>query len=143
MNAAPMGEEVRSYPLEKLSWLFVNEIEGGMLSNETDPDKYDMNKMLMGEKIEDISQYNPKVGWNLKDGNEYYYLGFGDSTVSDSLKRRMEEQLGVRDIEFSYIVGADDIEDIEVYLVDGVEVDGYYFYTYEDILNQYLKSKNG
>ena len=39
MNAAPMGEEVRSYPLEKLSWLFVNEIEGGMLSNETDPDK--------------------------------------------------------------------------------------------------------
>lgn len=111
--------------------------------NETYPDKYDMNKMLMGEKIEDISQYNPKVGWNLKDGNEYYYLGFGDSTVSDSLKRRMEEQLGVRDIEFSYIVGADDIEDIEVYLVDGVEVDGYYFYTYEDILNQYLKSKNG
>ena len=39
MNAAPMGEEVRSYPLEKLAWLFVNEIEGGMLSNETDPDK--------------------------------------------------------------------------------------------------------
>ena len=70
-------------------------------------------------------------------------MGFGDSTVSDSLKKRMEEQLGVRDIEFSYIVGADDIEDIEVYLVDGVEVDGYYFYTYEDILNQYLKSKNG
>lgn len=39
MNAAPMGEEVRSYPLEKLSWLFVNEIEGGMLSKETDLDK--------------------------------------------------------------------------------------------------------
>jgi ribokinase len=32
MNPAPMGPEVQDYPLEKLSWLVVNEIEGRELS---------------------------------------------------------------------------------------------------------------
>lgn len=32
MNPAPMGAEVRTYPLEKLSWLVVNEIEGRELA---------------------------------------------------------------------------------------------------------------
>ncbi len=32
MNPAPMGPEVQNYPLEKLSWLVVNEIEGRELS---------------------------------------------------------------------------------------------------------------
>lgn len=32
MNPAPMGAEVKSYPLEKLSWLVVNEIEGRELA---------------------------------------------------------------------------------------------------------------
>jgi ribokinase len=32
MNPAPMGPEVQTYPLEKLSWLVVNEIEGRELS---------------------------------------------------------------------------------------------------------------
>jgi ribokinase len=32
MNPAPMGLEVQGYPLEKLSWLVVNEIEGRELS---------------------------------------------------------------------------------------------------------------
>ncbi len=36
-NAAPIGPEVRSYPLELVTWLFVNEIEGGYLSGETQP----------------------------------------------------------------------------------------------------------
>lgn len=37
-NAAPIGPEVRSFPLELVTWLFVNEIEGGFLSGETQPD---------------------------------------------------------------------------------------------------------
>ena len=36
-NAAPIGPEVRAYPLELVTWLFVNEIEGGFLSGETEP----------------------------------------------------------------------------------------------------------
>lgn len=36
-NAAPMTAAVRGYPLEKLSWLLVNETEGAALTGETDP----------------------------------------------------------------------------------------------------------
>lgn len=35
-NAAPMDRKVREYPLEKLEWLFVNEIEGGDLAKESE-----------------------------------------------------------------------------------------------------------
>lgn len=38
-NAAPIGEEVLSYPIEKLEWLIVNEIEGGALAREHEPDR--------------------------------------------------------------------------------------------------------
>lgn len=38
-NAAPIGEEVLSYPIEKLEWLIVNEIEGGQLSGEREPER--------------------------------------------------------------------------------------------------------
>lgn len=110
--------------------------------NETDPETYDMNKMLMSEKIENIELYNQRVGWNLNEGTEYYYLGFADKNIPDSLKDYLEEQLGVKNIDFSYIISADTIEDIEVYLVDGLPIGEYYYYTYEDILNQYLKGKN-
>lgn len=34
-NAAPFTEAVKSYPIVKTHWLFVNEIEGGALSGET------------------------------------------------------------------------------------------------------------
>lgn len=37
-NAAPMGPEVLSYPLELLSWLFVNETEGAALTGSDDPE---------------------------------------------------------------------------------------------------------
>jgi ribokinase len=33
-NAAPMDEEVRGYPLELVDWLFVNEVEGAVLSGK-------------------------------------------------------------------------------------------------------------
>lgn len=34
MNAAPMSDEVKGYPLEKLHWLIVNEIEGAQLAGK-------------------------------------------------------------------------------------------------------------
>ena len=39
LNAAPMTDEVRDYPLEKLRWLLVNETEGAALSGETAPER--------------------------------------------------------------------------------------------------------
>ncbi len=38
-NAAPYDDAVRSYPLEKVEWLIVNEVEGGGLSGESDYEK--------------------------------------------------------------------------------------------------------
>ena len=109
--------------------------------NETDPETYDMNKMLMGEKIENLQEYNQRVGWNLEEGNEYYYLGFGDKNIPDAMKKYLEEQLGVRGIEFSYVVGAETIEDIEVYLVDGIKIGNSSFSPSEDLFNEYLKNQ--
>ncbi len=37
-NAAPIAGEVLSYPLQKLTWLIVNEIEGGALAGKSEPD---------------------------------------------------------------------------------------------------------
>ena len=37
LNAAPMTDEVKAYPLDKLTWLIVNETEGAALSGKTDP----------------------------------------------------------------------------------------------------------
>lgn len=35
-NAAPMNQQVEQYPLEKVKWLFVNEIEGAALSGQSE-----------------------------------------------------------------------------------------------------------
>lgn len=37
-NAAPYQEAVRNYPLDKVTWLIVNEVEGGGLSGRNEPD---------------------------------------------------------------------------------------------------------
>ena len=38
LNAAPMTPAVKTYPLEKLTWLLVNETEGADLTGETEPE---------------------------------------------------------------------------------------------------------
>ena len=38
-NAAPYDDSVRQYPLDKVTWLIVNEVEGAGLSDETEPEK--------------------------------------------------------------------------------------------------------
>lgn len=38
LNAAPMDDGVREYPLDKLTWLIVNEVEGGALAGTEEED---------------------------------------------------------------------------------------------------------
>ena len=38
-NPSPMEDSIFSYPLDRVSWFIVNEIEGGALTGETDPEK--------------------------------------------------------------------------------------------------------
>jgi len=39
LNPSPIADNLKELPLEKISWFILNEIEGGELSGETDPDK--------------------------------------------------------------------------------------------------------
>lgn len=39
LNPSPIADNLKYLPLEKISWFILNEIEGGELSGETDPDK--------------------------------------------------------------------------------------------------------
>jgi len=39
LNPSPIADNLKQLPLEKVSWFILNEIEGGELSGETDPDK--------------------------------------------------------------------------------------------------------
>lgn len=52
-NAAPYGREIREYPLEKLEWLIVNEIEGAGLSDAQTPEEIldALEKQYPGVKI--------------------------------------------------------------------------------------------
>ena len=38
LNAAPMDASVKDYPLDQLTWLIVNEVEGGALAGTEDED---------------------------------------------------------------------------------------------------------
>ena len=38
-NPSPMEDAVFSYPLDRVSWFIVNEIEGGALTGETEPER--------------------------------------------------------------------------------------------------------
>lgn len=39
LNPSPIADNFKSLPLEKISWFILNEIEGGELSGESDPEK--------------------------------------------------------------------------------------------------------
>ena len=39
LNPSPIADNLKQLPLEKVSWFILNEIEGGELSGETDPDQ--------------------------------------------------------------------------------------------------------
>lgn len=39
LNPSPIADNLKTLPLEKISWFILNEIEGGELSGETEPDK--------------------------------------------------------------------------------------------------------
>ena len=45
LNPSPIDENLTKLPLEKVSWFILNEIEGGELSGETEPDKI-LNKLM-------------------------------------------------------------------------------------------------
>lgn len=88
-------------------------------------------------KIEDISQYNLRVGNKLLTGEDYYLLPYGDEKITEVMKQTLNELLDVRNIENSYIISYVDDGKVDVFLVDGVRIGENFHYTYEDIHNAY------
>ena len=97
-----------------------------------------VNEYLSGFELEDISDMNERVGNNLREGKQYYYLGYADESVTEVMKQTMNGNLGVRNIEGSYIVSVGEIGDIEVFLVDGININGNFCYTYDEIYREYV-----
>ncbi len=109
LNAAPMNEKVLTYPLEKLSWLIVNEVEGKQIADCESNDeiidilkvKYPKCKILLtlgsdgaccydGEKLYRIGCYSVDVVDTTAAGDTFtgYFL-FGilnQYSIEDSLK---------------------------------------------------------
>ena len=89
--------------------------------------------ILGTKKVTNIGEYNSRVGGNLVAGKEYYYLGFGDEATTDIEIQSLYEVLDLRAVERNYIVGIEDVGVVEVYLVDGIKIDGTLCYSYEEI----------
>lgn len=71
LNAAPISDAVRQYPLELLDWLIVNEIEGGTLADRSEPD----------EILRELHLRYPSVRVLLTLGTDGCMYRDGDETV--------------------------------------------------------------
>lgn len=100
-------------------------------------DKKNFKSTLEAFEIEDIVQYNSRVGNNLLEGEQYYFLGFADENMTEVMKQTLNEVVDVRNIENSYIVSYEDTGKVNVFIVDGVRVGENYYYTYDEIHNAY------
>ena len=65
--------------------------------------------------------------------HEYYYLDF----TNDERIKFLEETLDLRNIENDYIVNTANIENIEICLVNGIEIEKTMYYTESEILEKY------
>lgn len=88
-------------------------------------------------KIENIDEYNARVGNNLRADKEYYLLGFAEESTTEVMRQTLNEILDTRNVENSYIISLEDSGKVNVFLVDGVRIGDNYYYTYEDIHKSY------
>ena len=86
---------------------------------------------LTGFELDSVADINHRVGGKLNSAKSYYYFGYADETLN--------EKIGLRSVSGSYVVAINDIGKVEVYLVDGVNINGKMCYTYEDIYEQYTE----
>ncbi len=84
----------------------------------------------IGTKVEDFSSY-PQLASYYSTGQEYYFLDF--KTKGDVL----QEILELRNIENNYIVNVKNLQNIEIFLIDGVKIGGTLYYSDSEILEKY------
>ena len=98
---------------------------------------YYKDTIITSRKVKDIGEYNSRVGNKMTTDKTYYYFGYRDSTVPDSVKQELNEVLDLRSVSNSYIVCINGEGDVEVMLVDGVRYGDAQYFTYDEIANVY------
>lgn len=85
-----------------------------------------------GAPLENFNAYNQLISYYVDSpAQEYYYLDFKNEGAV------LEDILEIRNIENNYIVNTTNIENIEIFLVNGLEIDGTKYYTDGEILEKY------
>ena len=88
--------------------------------------------LYLGTPLENFDGYAKLVGYYVDTPKqEYYYLDFKNQ--GDVLGDILE----LRNIENNYIVNTANIENIEIFLVNGIKIDDDTYYTDEEILEKY------
>ncbi len=97
-NAAPFTDSVESYPLEKLTWLVVNEVEGAQLAQCDKPE----------EILERLHHRYPQVNLLLTLGKQgcLYCDRSGEITKGRSISVKAVDTTAAGDTHFSYFLRA-------------------------------------
>lgn len=82
--------------------------------------------------LENLNSYHQLTEYQTTP-NEYYYLDFSNKERAKFL----EEVLDIRNIENDYIVNTANMENIEIFLVNGIEIEKTRYYTESEILEKY------
>lgn len=106
-------------------------------AKEISLDKKTFKDTFESFKIEDLNEYNARVGNRLLAGEDYYLLAYGDESLTDVMRQTLNEILDVRSVENSYIISYIDTGKVNVFLVDGVRIGENYYYTYDEIHKVY------
>ena len=86
--------------------------------------------VLAADKLSNLSSY-PQLAYKYRPDKEYYLLDF--KTKANIL----QELLDIRNVENNYIVNVKSLDDIEIFLVDGVDIGGEKYYTDDEIVEKY------
>lgn len=116
----------------------IQEVSDAIKALSLDPSS--VPEILAAFVIDDIGEYEDRVGADhiLSEETQYYLLGYGEETVSEVMKQSMNDILGLRNIKSSYVISVKGLNDVEIYLVDGIGVNGKYCYTYDEIYMEYI-----
>ena len=85
----------------------------------------------IGTELPDFSSYTQLMPYYNSGDHEYYLLDFKNN--GDAIA----EVLEIRNIENNYIVNVKNIEDIKIFLVNGVKIGDNVYYSDDEILKKY------
>ena len=86
--------------------------------------------VFSGDRLVNLDAYDG-IADRDEPNQEYYFLDFKNK------KELLEDIFNLRNIENNYIVNVKNLENIEVFLVDGVNVDDTLYYTADEIIEKY------